>query len=70
MFERLTTEESKANLSAMRADLFGTVYSAIKSGNMAVMYDCYAWIEGGGFDRHHDADMAFGMLEPIVEADW
>lgn len=67
---RMSLEQSKANLEEMRKDLFGFVYAAIKSGDMDTIRDCYEWIEGGSFDNHRDADMCFGMVEAIVEADW
>jgi hypothetical protein len=66
----MTNEQSKANLAEMQKDLFGVVYAAIKSEDMATIRDCYEWIEGGSFDRHRDVDMCFCMVESIVESTW
>ncbi len=67
---KLNHELSMANLAAMKADLFGTVLSAIESKCAATVFDCYSWLEGGSFDDatiYPDANMCWDMVEPLVE---
>jgi len=70
MQNKLNHDKSMANLAAMRVDLYGTVSSAIASGCLATVFDCYAWLEGGSFDdasAYPDANICWDMVEPIIE---
>ena len=70
MQNKLNHDKSLANLAAMRVDLYGTVSSAIDSGCLATVFDCYAWLEGGNFDEasvYPDADICWNMVETVVE---